>query len=217
MTSKQKLSCKTGQFLDIIYKNQPIKIMEQKINQKDGILCTRYVFDTCDLLNVFSHPCAGAVIKEKIDFKEDLVIVTSQTRKEVERKGMDFQAVISSVEVILGTKIACEEISEQTISYARILRKMLRELHRGDDFILAHCITTKSILVTSDNDLKACCKKIGSKYVCVNEEMNRYVEKQIPGGKIRKKRNLGGKIRNRGRYYSLVPQRALWDYWTGAQ
>ena len=217
MISKQKLTRITGQFPGTIYKTEPRKSMEQRINQKDGLLCTRYVFDTCDLLNVFSHPCAGAVIKEKIDFEEDLVIVTSQTKKEVERKGMDFQEVISYVETTLGTKIVCEEISEQTISHARVLRKMLRELHRGDDFILAHCVTTKSILVTSDNDLKACCKKIGTKYVCVNEEMNRYVKKQIPGGKIRKKRNLGAKIRNRGRYYSLVPQRALWDYWTGAQ
>tara|TARA_B100000029_G_C17381151_1_gene889758 strand:+ start:468 stop:986 length:519 start_codon:yes stop_codon:yes gene_type:complete len=167
------------------------------------LACKRYVIDSCDLLNVANYPTAGIRLQEIIDPENNFVYVTSQSKYEIENLGHNFDGILDNAERNLNAKIHYVEISYVVRENAKILKCGLNKLHRGDDVIFAYCVTNKCILITSDNGLIECCKKVGCSYICVQNIMDKLVNKQFSKKSKKKKQS----------YYDLVPKKALWDYW----
>ena len=135
-----------------------------------------YVLDSCVLRNFDEYEeCVGHVIKMLSPMPYH---VTSTIKREVHNKErlcnarfikINFDDVKSRLEKTLGQKISYNELSPEIINVAKILRSGLSKLHSGDDEILAFTVITKSTLITSDKDLMECCRKVGCKYINLDE------------------------------------------------
>ncbi len=89
------------------------------------------------------------------------LIITAQSRKEVEKLQMNFDRMKNSISEPFGLKISEIEITSEIQQNAQYLReKKIGTLHRGDDLILSATITTKSTLYTGDRDLARTAKKV---------------------------------------------------------
>ncbi len=135
-----------------------------------------YVLDSCALRNFDEYEeYVGHVLKMLPPMPYH---VTSTIRREVHNKErlcnaryikINFDDVTTRLEKILGQKISYNELSSELTNVAKILRSGLSKLHSGDDEILAFTVITKSTLITSDKDLMECCRKVGCKYINLDE------------------------------------------------
>tara|TARA_Y100000590_G_scaffold460717_1_gene620697 strand:+ start:1815 stop:2195 length:381 start_codon:yes stop_codon:yes gene_type:complete len=109
-------------------------------------------------------------IKNEFELQDSEIIVTSQTRKEIEKMGMDYDATVNSISEQLGVQVTNMEITKEIKQNSKFLNETFKSLHCGDDTILAAAITTKSTLITADRALVKCAKKAGCQVKMVQEE-----------------------------------------------
>ena len=109
-------------------------------------------------------------LKNEFELDDSEIIVTSQTRKEIEKMGMNYDVIVNSVSEKLGVQITNMEITKEIKQNSKFLNETFKNLHCGDDAILAAAITTKSTLITADRVLVKCAKKAGCQVKMVQEE-----------------------------------------------
>jgi len=109
-------------------------------------------------------------IKNEFELSDSEIIVTSQTRKEIEKMGMNYDSIVNSISEKLGVQITNMEITKEIKQNAKFLNETFKPLHFGDDAILAAAITTKSTLITADRAFVKCAKKAGCQVKMVQEE-----------------------------------------------
>ena len=130
----------------------------------------RCLFDTNMLVYMAKSPKIIENIKNEFELQDSEIIVTSQTRKEIEKMGMDYDATVNSISEQLGVQITHMEITKEIKQNSKFLNETFKSLHCGDDAILAAAITTKSTLITADRALVKCAKKAGCQVKMVQEE-----------------------------------------------
>jgi rRNA-processing protein FCF1 len=108
-------------------------------------------------------------IKNEFELGDSEIIVTSQTRKEIEKMGMNYDSIINSISEQLGVQITNMKITKEIKQNSKFLNETFKSLHCGDDAILAAAITTKSTLITADQALVKCAKKAGCQVKMVQE------------------------------------------------
>ena len=109
-------------------------------------------------------------LKNEFELDDSEIIITSQTRKEIEKMGMNYDVIVNSVSEKLGVQITNMEITKEIKQNSKFLNETFKNLHCGDDAILAAAITTKSTLITADRVLVKCAKKAGCQVKMVQEE-----------------------------------------------
>tara|TARA_B100001146_G_C15955000_1_gene337272 strand:+ start:70 stop:492 length:423 start_codon:yes stop_codon:yes gene_type:complete len=121
---------------------------------------SRVLLDTNAIMNLSkNHDMARQIISE-FELSNSQLIVTSQSRKEIQKLQMNFDKMKNSISEPFGIKITELEITSEIKQNAHYLReKKLGTLHSGDDLIVSAAITSKSTLFTSDRDLARSAKK----------------------------------------------------------
>ena len=109
-------------------------------------------------------------LKNEFELSDSEIIVTSQTKKEIEKMGLNYDSIINSLSEQLGTQIINMEITKEIKQNSKFLNDTFKPLHCGDDAILAAAITSKSTLITADRDLAKCAKKSGCQIKMVQED-----------------------------------------------
>jgi len=130
----------------------------------------RCLFDTNTLINLVKSPKMAENLKKEFELSDSQIIVTSQTRKEIQKLGMNYDSMVKSVSEILGSKIYDLELNSEIKSNSKFLNGLLKPLHCGDDAILSAAVTTKSTLFTADRALAKCAKKIGCQVKMIQED-----------------------------------------------
>ena len=134
------------------------------------LVFSRCLFDTNTLIYLANSPKMAQNLKNEFELDDSQIIVTSQTRKEIEKLGMNYGSIIESVSEMLGCQIYDLELNSEIKSNAKFLNESLKPLHCGDDAILSAAITTKSTLVTADRQLAKCAKKLGCQVKMIQED-----------------------------------------------
>jgi len=121
---------------------------------------SRKLLDTNTFINLSkNHDMARKMISE-FELSDSELIVTSQSRKEVQKLQMNFDKMKDSISEPFGLKITELEITAEMQQNAQYLReKKLGTLHSGDDLILSAAITSKSMLFTGDRNFAKSAKK----------------------------------------------------------
>ena len=132
--------------------------------------CKRYVWDTGSLLNVSENPSLGASLGRKINTKSSFMYVTSQSKADIQKMGIDFDNVLTLAERAVGGKIHYVEITPEITENAKFLLQNSPGLDLDNNFVYAH--TTKSILLTNDNRTKKSCDKAGCKHLSLEVIIN---------------------------------------------
>jgi rRNA-processing protein FCF1 len=108
-------------------------------------------------------------LKNEFELNDSEIIVTSQTKKEIEKMGMNYDSIVNSLSEQLGAQIITMEITKEIKQNSKFLNETFKPLHCGDDAILAAAITSKSTLITADRDLAKCAKKAECQIKMVQE------------------------------------------------
>lgn len=130
----------------------------------------RCLLDTNMVVYMAKSPKMTQSLKNEFELKDSEIIVTSQTKKEIEKMGMDYDSIINSLSEQLGVQIHHLEITKEIKQNSKFLNETYKPLHCGDDAILAAAITSKSTLITADRDLAKCAKKAGCEVKMVQED-----------------------------------------------
>ena len=125
--------------------------------------CKRYVWDTGSLVNISENPSMGTSLGRKIDPKSSFMYVTSQSKADIQKMGIDFDNVLALAEKAVGGKIHYVEITPEITKNTKFLLQNSPGLDLDNNFAYAH--TTKSILLTNDSRTKKSCDKIGCKHL----------------------------------------------------
>ena len=134
------------------------------------ILCfKRCLFDTNTVIFLSKFPKMRQDLKNELELGDSQIIVTSQTKKEIEKLGMNFDSLIESLSEQLGVKIHYLEITSEIKENSKFLNKTIKPLHYGDDTILAAALITKSTLISADRALVKCAKKVGCQVKMIQE------------------------------------------------
>jgi len=134
------------------------------------LVFSRCLFDTNTLIHLAKSPKMAENLKNEFELADSQIIVTSQTRKEIQKLGMNYDSIVKSVSEMLGTKIYDLELNSEIKSNSKFLNELLKPLHCGDDAILSAAVTTKSTLFTADRALAKCAKKIGCQVKMIQED-----------------------------------------------
>ena len=130
----------------------------------------RCLLDTNTVVYLSKSPKRTQNLKHEFELATSEIIVTSQTKKEIKKLGMNYDSVIKSLSEQLGVKIINLELTTEIKENSKFLNETLKPLHCGDDAILAAAITTKSTLITADRTLAKCAKKAGCQVKMIQED-----------------------------------------------
>ena len=122
----------------------------------------RIVFDAKELIKASENPKFADSLKQKINPAKNFIIVTSKTKSDIENNGLDYDYIISNVQEKIGGRIHFAEITTEIKDNAENFKNILSNQPGSDDENIAYCATTKSTLITSDENKKKCCDEIMS-------------------------------------------------------
>ena len=125
------------------------------------LACKRYVFGDRELEDVANYSNVGLKMQKILDPIHNFMYVTSQSKYDVEKNGYNFDEIIRKAESNLNGKIHYVKISDAVKENAVILKRGLKKFYRSGDTIFAYCVTNNCIMVTSDDEIKECCNKVG--------------------------------------------------------
>ena len=131
------------------------------MNQKHNGSDQTYTFDTCIGIKMVDNPNFASLLSCRLECKNSLVRLTSQTALELARKGYDFASVSAQIHKCLGVDIVHTTITEDMQAVAKCLQITCPTLHDGDSLILADSKLSGTTLVTCDKGLAIAANLVG--------------------------------------------------------
>ena len=135
--------------------------MKQKmLGQESG-----FTMDTCAVIKICENPNLGTMIGCRIDFENSTVYLNSQTVKEAQRFGFDFDILSSNIKSVLGANVVFGKITSEMLTEAWDLELQCPTLHPGDSEILSFAKNTNTTLISCDRGLLEAARISGADFV----------------------------------------------------